>query len=247
MAMISVEKSNVTKVEGYNTDDINKARRMGDDSLGALNVNNDTKYDFTPSRVRDSGMSNGHVKKEYSLFGICISTVCLTLFVFLLIVLVVWLISKFTKVNLSVFPYRDSYTAAEFKVSLRRSFLILSGYLIGLCVLVLFSINMTVNSRFINHYLSKYNVYIYDIYVLIINFFTYMGIVYIFFMEITKLHNSFLRWIDDGVITETVNTETINLFKYVVIIVVVVFLVANSFSLVGLIHKKNRFVFEEEM
>ena len=246
MAMVSVEKSNVTKIEGSNTEDVNKARSIGDDNLGALNINN-SSYDFTPSKVKDSGMSRGHVKKEYSLFGICISTICLTLFVFLLTGLIAWIITKVAHVNISVFPYKDSFTAQEFNSCLRRSFLILSGLLIGLCILVLFSINMTVNSRFINHYLSKYNIYIYDVYVLIINFLTYVGIIYIFFMEITKLNNAFKHWLEDGVITEKVNINTINIFKYVVIIVVVIFMVANSFSLVGIIHKKNRFVFEEEM
>lgn len=246
MAMISVEKSHVTNVEGSNTEDVNKARSIGDDNLGALNIGN-SSYDFTPSKSKDSGMSFGHVKREYSLFGICISTICLTFLVFLICVGVVWLITKFTNVNLEIFPIRDSYTAAEFNTSLKRSFMIFSGLLIGVCVLVLFSLNMTVNSRFINHYLSKYNIFAYDIYVLAINIFTYLGVIFIFFTEITKLHNKFIVWVNDGVIKEAVNTETINIFKYVVVILVVVFMVANSFSLVSLIHKKNKFVFEEEM
>jgi hypothetical protein len=50
-----------------------------------------------------------------------------------------------------------------------------------------------------------------------------------------------------GIITESVNIKTIELFKYAIVVVCVIFLVINSFSLIGIIKEKNRFVFEEEM
>ena len=64
MAVISVEKNSVTKVEGSTTEDVNKARSIGDDNLGALN-NTNSSYEFTPLKAKnkDSGMSFGHVKK----------------------------------------------------------------------------------------------------------------------------------------------------------------------------------------
>jgi hypothetical protein len=246
MAMISVEKDSVTKVQGSTTADINKERSIGDDNLGALNISN-SSYEFTPKKNKDSGMSFGHIKKEYGLFGICISTIFIILIAFALLTMIYLIITKGFNINIRIFPVRDSYTAQEFKAGLRRSFLLLSGLLLGICVLVCLIVNLTVRTRFIKHYLSKFNIFVYDIYVLAINFFLYLGVIYIFFSEVSKLHNSFVKWLSDGVITEAVKTDTINIFKYIIVVVVVIFMVINSFALIGIIHKKNRFVFEEEM
>ena len=248
MAVISVEKNSVTKVEGSTTEDVNKARSIGDDNLGALN-NTNSSYEFTPLKAKnkDSGMSFGHVKKEYGLLGICISTLIIILLAFVFFVMVYLIATKGFKLNIKVFPVRDSYTAAEYKASLKKCFLILSGLLVGLCILIRLVVSLTVRTRFIRHYLAKFNIYAYDIYVLAINFFLYLGVIYIFFSEVNKLHNSFVRWVSEGIIKESVKVDTINIFKYIVIVVTVVFMVINSFTLVGIIHKKNRFVFEEEM
>ena len=51
--------------------------------------------------------------------------------------------------------------------------------------------------------------------------------------------------IQNGVYLEAVNKETVEIFKYVIVVVITIFGVLNSFNGIGIIHKKKKFVLED--
>ena len=247
MGFVEVEKKNTVTINGMSTDDqVAHLGTLGDDNLGSLNLE-PTNYEYNPSPIKDAGMSYGHVKKEIGILKICISTIVILAFVIGFAALAGFIAYKFGKVNFHIFPKLESYSLEQYNSSVKRCFLILSGMLIGTCILVLFVFNIIVKSRFINNYLSKVGTYIYSVFAVIVNAGLFMGIMYGYFVIVNKITANINSYVAKGIITETVNVKTIELFKYAIVVFCVIFLVANSFNIVGSIKEKNRFVFEEEM
>ena len=112
---------------------------------------------------------------------------------------------------------------------------------------MLFVFNIIVKSRFINNYLSKIGTYIYSVFALVVNAGLFLGVIYVYFLIVNRITSTIKGYVSKGIITETVNVKTIELFKYAIIVFCVIFLVVNSFNIVGNIKEKNRFVFEEEV
>lgn len=247
MGFVEVEKKNTVTINGMSTDDqVQHLGTLGDDNLGSLNLE-PTSYEYNPSPIRDAGMSYGHVKKEVGIVKICFTTLFILAMVIGITALAGYLAIKFSKVDINLFPKLESYNLEQYNSSVKRCFLILSGMLFGTCILVLFVFNIIVKSRFINNYLSKIGTYIYSVFALVVNAGLFLGVIYVYFLIVNRITSTIKGYVSKGIITETVNVKTIELFKYAIIVFCVIFLVVNSFNIVGSIKEKNRFVFEEEV
>lgn len=248
MGLVEVEKKGTITINGMSTDDqVAHLGTLGEDNLGSLNLA-PTDYEFKQvNPIQDQGMSGGHIKKEISVFSACLSTLLILLFVIGITALSGYVAYKFSKFNFAIFPKLESYNLEQYNTSIKRCFLILSGMLLGTCILVLIVYNVIIRSRFINNYLSNIGVFIYSVFSVIVNASLFLSVIYVYFIIVNKISRIIKGYADSGVITEAVNVNTIELFKYAIIVFCVIFLVVNSFSIVGIIKEKNRFIFEEEM
>lgn len=248
MGFVELEKKGTVHIDGMSTDEqVAHIGTLGDDNLGSLNMA-PSNYEFKPSGpIVDQGMSGGRIKKEMGVIKACISTLLIILFVFGFTILAGFIAYKSSKLDFHIFPVLESYNLEQYNTSMKRCFLILSGMLVGTCVLVLFVVNVVIRSRFINNYLSKIGTYIYAVYAVIVNTLLFLGVIYVYFIVVNRIGSKLNKLLTTGVITENVNIKTIELFKYAIIVCAVIFLVINSFSIVGIIKEKNRFVFEEEV
>lgn len=246
MALLELEKKKTVKVDGVSTDEqVAHLGTLGQDNLGSLNLQ-PTNYEFKP-QSESSGMSYGHLKKEVSIVKICFTTLFLVAFIIGFTYLAGYLAIKFTKFDFSIFPKMDTYNLEQYNSSLRRTFLILSGMLIGTCFIVLFVYNLVIKSRFLNNYLSKINTYIYSIYAIFINCILYFGVLFIYFFEVNKISKHLKELLETGKILEKVNINTIELFKYAIVVVTVIFMVINCFNIFNIVKDRNNFIFEEEV
>mgnify|MGYP007069938291 CR=1 FL=1 len=248
MGLVELEKNGTITVDGMSTDEqVAHLGTLGDDNLGSLNMVPTNFESKKMTQAVDQGMHRGHLKKETSVIKICFSTVLILLFIICFTGIASVVAYKFSKINVHIFPKLESYNLEQYNTSIKRCFLILSGLLIGICFIVLFVLNMVVKSRFINNYLSKVGVVFYSIFTVIVNCLLYLGVIGVFFFIVNKISSMLNNYMIKGIITENVNINTIELFKYAIVVVCVIFLVINSFSLIGIIKGKNQFVFEEEM
>jgi hypothetical protein len=248
MGLVELEKKGTVHIDGMSTDEqVAHIGTLGDENLGSLNMA-PTNYEFKQtSPIVDHGMSYGHIKKEASVLSTCLSTVLMILLIFGVTILAGFIAYKFSKFNFHIFPVRESYNLEQYNTSMKRCFLILSGMLVGTCVIVLIVVNLVIKSRFINHYLSKVGTYVYSAFAVLVNGLVFMGVIYTYFVIVNKIGTKLNKLLTTGVITENVNINTIELFKYAVVVFCVIFLVINSFNIVSIIKEKNRFVFEEEV
>ncbi len=248
MSLVEFDKKGTITVDGMSTDEqVAHLGTLGDENLGSLNMVPTNYESKRMTQAVDQGMHRGHLKKEANIVKICFSTLIILLFIICFTAIAGFIAYKFGKFNIHIFPKLESYNLEQYNTSIKRCFLILSGLLIGICFIVLFIINMVVRSRFINNYLSKIGIVFYSIFTVIVNCLLYLGVIGAFFFIVNKISSLLNRYMVKGIITESVNIKTIELFKYAIVVVCVIFLVINSFSLIGIIKEKNRFVFEEEM
>ncbi len=248
MGLVGIEKKGTVKIDGMSTDEqVAHLGTLGEDNLGSLNLG-PTNYEFKQTNpIADQGMNRGHFKKEVNIIKICLTTILLITFIIGFAAIGGFIAYKFGKINIHIFPRLESYDLKQYNTSIKRCFLILSGMLIGTCFLILFVFNLVVKSRFINNYLSKIGVFIYSIFAVIVNSALFIGVIYAYFYIVDRISKLLNNYLSKGIITESVNINTIELFKYAIVVVCIIFLVLNSFSVVGIIKERNQFVFEEEM
>ena len=248
MGLVELEKKSTITIDGMSTDDqVAHLGTLGEDNLGSLNLE-PTTYEFKQTNpIADQGMSGGHIKKEASAIKMCLSTLIILIVIIGFTVLAGFIAYKFSHFSFHIFPKLESYTVEQYNTCVKRCFLILSGMLIGTCILVLFVFNLLVKSRFINNYLSKIGVFVYSLFAVIVNSSLFLGVIFVYFFIVDKILKIIKGYSSKGIIVDGVNINTISLFKYAIVVFGVIFLVINSFNIVSVIKEKNRFVFEEEM
>lgn len=205
---------------------------------------NSQKEEYVEKTANSEGMNNGRIKVERDIITSCLSTFIKIIIISASLIALLYLGFHYLDNKVELFPYQSSYTAKEFNEYLRRSFILLFVLLSFGCSLLMLIINNIVTKQFKKHYLSKINVYIYEIFTIIINIAIYVLGAWCMFILIDKLYDKFVFWQSAGTIIGSVNIEIINLFKYVITSVVAVFIVINSFSICNIVHKNNKFVFE---
>ncbi len=246
MALLEIEKKKTVKVEGMSTDEqVAHLGTLGQDNLGTLNLA-PTNYEFKQHNDA-AGMNEGHLKTEVGIVSICIATFFLLLIIFGSLGVLGYVGIKVSKLNVQIFPTLSSYSMQQYKDSVIKTYLILGGMLFGTCLLTLILLNLVIKSRFISRYLSKMNVYIYSVFASLINCGMYFSILLLYFLEINKISKRIRNLYESGKIAEKANPNLVEPFKYIVVVLIVIFMIANCFRIMSIVKKKNQFIFEEEV
>ncbi len=225
---------NPDTLKNYNESTINYLNNEGEEY----------SYDFASEHASSDGMEDGKLKVERDIITTCLATFFKIAIISSLLLVLLYLGFNYLDSKVELFPYQSSYTSTEFNEYLRRSIILLFLLLSFGCSLLMVIMSNVVSKQFKNHYLSKINIYIYDTFTIIINALIYIFGAWCMFNIINNLYSKFVFWQNAGTIVGTVNIDTINIFKYVITSVVAIFIVINSFSICGIVHKKNKFVFE---
>ncbi len=204
------------------------------------------QYDFKKDH-HNEGMNDGKLKTEQGIISTCLVTLIKTVFIFMIIFLLFYIGFSLVNNNIEIFPSKSSYTTDEFNTYLKRAFILLFSLLVFLCTIVMIIINNIINSQFKYNYLTKINMYMYNVFITIINASIYLISSYFMFTIVDNLHKKFSLWKTAGTIVGEVNIDIINLFKYVIVSVVAIFIVVNSFSICNIVHTNNKFILEEEL
>ena len=95
--------------------------------------------------------------------------------------------------------------------------------------------------------MSKINIYIYDVFIVILNVLFFVLIIMAIFNLLDNLHDQFAILVELEKIDGPVNIEAIIHFKMFIVIITSVILALSSYFDVELIYKKNKFVFEDSV
>ena len=200
------------------------------------NVSNNLYNDYD-----NVGMNGNTIKSEVKITTICVKTVIEISVILAIIIALVFVSTNIFNYKVTLFTKLDEYTLKDYNAEVRRSFALLSGALVAICFIVKIVINNAIRGRFSKKYLKKINIYIYDGFIVLINVILYILIAAFFFYLVNEINII----IQNGKFIEEVNKDTINIFKYVIVIVITIFGVLNSFNGISIIHKKNKFVLED--
>lgn len=235
----------VTPSETALTYDIpNDGMYKSNDNINTMNKAEEYSYDFASDHVHEEETTE-RLKVERDIITTCLSTFFKMTILSAIIIFLLYLGISYFNTKVEIFPYQSSYTATEFNDYLKRSFILLFLILSFGCSMIMILSNAIVNNQFKKHYLSKINIYIYDVFISIINATIYCIGGWLMFLIVDNLYNKFLFWQTAGSIMGSVNIDTINIFKYVITSVIAIFIVISSFSIWGIVHKSNKFVFED--
>lgn len=213
------------------------------DSLASLNiVTEDYKYDFSAD---SAGMNKGKIKTEQTIARALILSTLKIISKILVLSIISFIVMKYTGFEFTYFT-KKMYTKSLFN----QDFLILSGIVLGALFLVCFMlkifINGTIKSCFKDRYLNKINMYVYYGYVVVVNIILYVCVVYLFF-SITNHFYAELEVLKEAKrIVAEVNINIMDLLKYGIVILDSIFLALNALRGMAIVHKRNKFVLEEE-
>lgn len=236
VVQISKEEPNFTPKEKTGVDKV--------ESLASLNiVTEDYKYDFSAD---SAGMDKGRLKTEQTLLRALSWSFFNTMFKLLVLGLIVFLVIKFTGIDLTFFT-KEIYTKSTYN----QDFLIFSGIVMGVlfvvCFILKICINGTIKKCFKERYLNKINMYVYYGYVAIINIILYVLVVSLFFSGVNHYHEILEALKASGTIVEEANINLTELLKFGIVILDSVFLALNALRGMAIVHKRNKFVLEEEL
>lgn len=214
--------------------------------MAFVNIRKSGKHKVEPNvRINHDydnvGMNGDTIKSEGNLASICLSTVIEIVVVLAIILALIFVGLNISGFKFDLFTRLDEYTLADYNGAIRRSYIMLSVALVVVCFIFKVIINNAVRGRFRKKYLKKLYIYIYDGILVLINICLYLLIAFFFFYLVNEIYDV----IQISTFIEEVNKETINLFKYIVVIVITIFGVLNSFTGISIVHNKNKFVLED--
>ncbi len=245
MAIVKIKKelkSNVNSSNTYNRNDV-----LPGVSLTSLNNSNDDyKFDFGNN---SAGMSNGVLKNEVNVLPACVRTVIRSLIKIAIFLGIIYLILKYAKldIDLTMFEGEGFLTQSAYDNEFLKVCLIIGCSLFVSCLMIKFFINGSVKKTFKKHYLSRFNTYIYDGFVVVYNVVIYIIVCVLYFMLINNVYDRMEVLEEAGNLVDGANIELFNLLKYGAVIIIAIFATLNALRGVSLIHKKNKFVFDETL
>lgn len=215
------------------------------DSLEMLNnLSRDSNYDFGGDKVSVGNVNV--IKTEESIIKCCIDTFIKSFFKVGIVCLICYLFIKIFKLDFELFSVQD-YTKELFYGELKKLLIIVGVALILGCFFIKISINGSIKSVFKRKYLNKVNVYIYDVFAVILNIVMYVITSSVSFYFLDIYYDRLVKWQEIGRLVEGANVEIINWFKYAIVIIVAIFIAVNSLKGISIIHSRNEFRLEDEI
>ena len=141
-----------------------------------------------------------------------------------------------------LFDEKKYYSFSAFNSELGRCLLTLLVLLIIISFIFVLFINISVKIKFKKAYLSKSNVYVYDLFICMFYILVFSIIGFVFFTILNNYYIDFGLWIRKGKVDPEVNLGIVNIFKYVIVIVTSLFISFNSIKGVSITNKMNNFV-----
>lgn len=250
----------IIKIEKESKSNINPAPAVkksntfsGNDSLSSLNSSSDGyEYHFETERVSaSSGMAeDGGIKNEIGIVSICIRTflrsILISVIQLFFLGAIVYSLLSFTG---WIEPFKSFLSLVITKTSEGfMAYLLSFLLLLFVCCILKGNINGTIRKKFNKYYLRKIHIYIYDVFVVFLNLVLYVGVAFFFFWYVNHYQDVF-TWLYriHFMNTSQVVLGKFSYFKYVIVILISLFMSLNSIKDIGIIHKKNQFVFDEEM
>ena len=214
-------------------------------SLNHLNQNVSSTFDF--GKNSNPGIGFGNQKTERGITGTIFSTIFTVLLLIAIVVGVVFVFFRFTDYKFIFFEEKNYYSLQYFNSELGKLLLLLLVLLLLICIVSVFIISFAVKSRFKKSYLSKTNVYIYDIFIGMLNVLIFSLIAYGFFVVINNYHAEFTNWVAEKMVDPEVKFDILNLYKYLIVIIVAIFIALNSLRGISITYEKNKFMFENHL
>ncbi len=207
------------------------------DSLGHLNMKieeeEDTKLDLSTT------LKDGTIKYERGV----IDTSFFTIFdiVIKLMILIGVVIGAYVlfPYEIHIFKVGDTMSVIEFNKQLLITVGVISSVFLITCFILVYIINSSISKRFRMKYLTKVNQYIYDVIVVIINITLYTLVAVGVFLVINYYYDMFKELVDNGILVSDAKISLINLYKYIAVVVVGLFIGLNSLKCVSIVKKKN--------
>lgn len=251
MAIIKVEKKNKNS---NNTPVVNvkKNPHIGNDSLDSLN---NLTTNFNDSSIVEENLSagmgdNNTIKNETSLIsavlGVIFSSFIMTLIDVIFLSGIIFLILYFTDLAGKV---KSFFSLISSNIGVTHLFcIIVIICLIIVCFLAKGNIRGSIKRKFKYKYLSKINIYVYDVFVGLWNFIFYIFIIVLFFIIVNNYSDIFDLFVKLKFITaNNVKLDGYNYVKYIIVVIASIFMSLNAMRDITLVHKLNQFVFDEEM
>lgn len=241
MGIINISKGNKPDVEA-----IRRAQEhLKEDSLNVLN-NSDNEYNYTFEKS-NAGMNGGKLKIERGLID-CVIISYLGVFIKLsLLFIFTYAIIYFLDIPFELVIEKEYFTVNEFNKMLIRAGGILLGMLFLICFVVKIAINGSIKKRFRTKYLNKVNIYIYDVFVVILNVILYAFLAFCYFKVIEHINSDFVDFEKAGRLAKDISLNIFGIFKYVIVVIVSIFIALNSMRGIAIVHKRNEFVFNDDL
>ncbi len=202
-------------------------------------------------KEEDTSQYKGKLKTESTIFGICFKSILLSyLFLVILagvIIIGYYVLQRYGLIHFELFPYQETYTVKEFNQYNMKMMGVLALVTVIVSLFVLIAVRWSVQSGLRKKYLSKTNIYIYDVFMIILNILFFVLIIMAMFQMLDNYHEQFELLVQLGKIDGPVNTETIVHFKMFVVIISSMVLAISAYFDVDLIHRKNKFVFDDSV
>ena len=216
-------------------------------SLNSLNNSNEEyHFEFGTS---SSGMSNGKLKNETSIVSACVKTTISSFIKILIFFVIIYFSVKYFKkdVDLTWFNHSEYLIDDLFWNEFLRVGMIMGGSLLVICFMIKLFINGSIKRVFKKSYLNKVNMYIYYVYLSIVNVEFYIGVSVIYFLIINSAYDHLKNLQSDSKIVEGINIEIFEVFKYSVVVIVAIFIALNIIRGISIVYKNNKFILEEEV
>lgn len=242
MKLVKIKKEFKPNVNPEGNQVQNKDVLLGDSLNSLNNVNNDYNYDFGSTHANQ--LKDNVIKNETKLIGACLSTAFKTIIKFIFIFLIGYFVVEFSGFDLFK---AGEYSKEVFNEELNKAIMVMGISLFVLCFFVKGFINGSIKSVFKRKYLNKVNVYVYDVFVVIFNILSYVGVSVLYFYLIDVYYERLSNWKEAGRVLEDVNIEILNYLKYGIVVIVAIFIAFNVLRSLSIVHSKNKYVFEDEI
>ena len=91
------------------------------------------------------------------------------------------------------------------------------------------------------------NVYVYDTFLIVLNIFVFVMIAVGFFTVFNNYSDILTNWYAKDIIDTNANLGVIEAFKYVIVVIVAIFISLNSLIGIKITYEKNKFIFENHL
>lgn len=242
MGFVQISKDEKTKIEGKK--EVVKYSGNKDDNLLNMLNNADSGYNYKFEKNISSAKEK-ELLKEVNLVKAIFSTLINVIFKIVISLGFCFCVYYLSGISINLIPSKTFYTTKEFYQQLSFSFIIFGLSLLLISFILSYFINSSIKGVFKRNYLNKINIFLYYLFIILLNLFIYILLAFVYFKFIDSLYYDFKLLLNSGVLAKGCNIDSILWFKYFIVVIVSIFLSINSYFEILNVYKYNKFVFED--